>query len=162
VKHSDSAVTGAPRRAWPWVLLGFVMLFGAALVAGAVALADFFEAAARGFDLRIDGERVLTVPEGEASLALLLALVAAALVVAVMVPLAIAVAPLAIAVALALVALGMLVATAAVLAVAAVLLSPLWVPLVLLALALREPRRAGAATARTAARVATQAASPQA
>lgn len=125
--------TRRPRR-WPWVLLAVAVLFVAGVVGAVVVLGTTLDQALGGLDIRIDGERLLTMPHGEAAWWAVAAGVLAGMVMLVVVPLSLL---------LALLVTVLVLATAlvAVLAVGAIALSPLWVLALLLWLALRGSRR---------------------
>lgn len=122
-----------PVRWWPWVLLALAALFVAAVVAGVLLLGTTLDQALGGLDIRVDGERVLAFPQGEAAWWAVAAGVLAGMVMLVVVPLSLLLALL-------IAALALAAAVVAVLAVGALVLSPLWVLALLLWLALRRPR----------------------
>jgi hypothetical protein len=125
----------SPRRMWPWVLLALAVLFVAAVVAGVLLLGDTLDQLLGGLDVHVDGERLLTLPRGEAAWWAVGAAVLAAMVVLVVVPLTLLLA-------LTLTALVLVAALVLTLAAGALALSPLWVLALLLWLALRKPRLA--------------------
>ena len=126
----------APRRLWPWVLGGLLLLSLLALVSGVTALMSMLDSARHGVHVNIDGED-LDVGWSLGSLGLLgllggaLGLLAGLLALLCVVPLT-----------LLLVALGLLLGFGGVLlgvgVVAALVLSPLWGLLLLAWLLLRR------------------------
>jgi amino acid transporter len=128
------------RRRWPWVVLALVLLVVVASVSLATALFGLLGAAQDQIQITINGERWQPMVAGTQPWWLaVFGLAAAALCVAVLVPLAVLLALLA-------VALGVGLALLAVTLVAGVALSPLWLFVLLLWLALR-PRRTAAPSA---------------
>ncbi len=147
--HAFQPVPPAPparrRRHWPWLLAGLVLLGALAAAAMATAWLGLSDAAQHGLHVQIDGDDWnsafadgdrLQAHWGLALAGVILALTAVFVVVTVVVPTAVLLALLA-------AALGIGVVLLAVLAVAAVVLSPLWALALLLWLALR-PRRIAA------------------
>jgi len=128
------------RRVWPWVLGGVLLLVLALLVSGAVALVSLLDSARDGVHLTIDGDEWTPgVLDGASGLVAVLGaafgLMVALLCVLLVVPLTLLLVALGL-------ALGLGGAALAVLLVAAVLLSPLWMLLLILWLVLRPKRRA--------------------
>ena len=123
-----------PRRraVWPWVLLGLLTLVLSAAMVGTAALITLAESAGEGVQVTINGERWdgISLEPGHWPLAFA-GIVTTLLVVLVAVPCTVLLA-------LASAALGVGIALLAVLAVAAVALSPLWLPVLLLWLLLRR------------------------
>ncbi len=128
------------RRWWPWLLLGLLVLGVLAAAALAAALLGLADSAPHGLHVQIDGDDwSTTLIDGEglrahwglALVGLTLALTAVFVVVTVVVPMAVLLGLLA-------AALGIGVALLAVVGVAAVALSPVWLLALLLWLALRR------------------------
>lgn len=134
--HRQAAPAGG-RRVWPWALLALAVLFVAGVVGGVMLLGTTLDQALGGLDVRIDGERIVTVPRGEAAWWAVAAGVLAGMVMLVVVPLSLLLALL-------ITALLLAAAVVAVLAVGALALSPLWVLALVLWLSLRRPRTHGA------------------
>jgi hypothetical protein len=133
------APAAPPRRRWrPWLLAGGLLFVFAALVIVAGVLRELTLLAAPGFDVRVDGEPVWPAEFGFGTMLLALGgVLLALLLVAVVVPVALLLALLGVAVGLG----GPLLL---VLALAALLLSPLWLAGLALWLVLRRPRRPAA------------------
>lgn len=125
----------ARRRGWAWALLAIAVLFVAGVVGGVLVLGGTLDQALGGLDIHVDGERVLTVPRGEAAWWAVAAGLLAGMVMLVVVPLSLLLALL-------IAALGLAAAVVVVLAVSALALSPLWVLALLLWRVLREPQAA--------------------
>jgi hypothetical protein len=138
------AAPAAPRRrVWPWVLAAGVLLAALALAGAAAVLLALADGARHGLNVNIDGEPWdgLLIDSDHGWPALLG--VGVGLVVAVLALLLVL--PLTLLLALGAVALGLIAALFALALVAAVLLSPLWLLVLLLWLVLRR-RPAAAAT----------------
>ena len=130
------------RRRWPWVLLVMLLAMGMAALLGAVSLLDLLVAAQDSWQVSIDGERwhpPFIEPE-HAALAVVAAM-AALFVLLLVLPMAVLLVLAAVALAVALaIALAVGSGVLLVLAVASVLLSPVWLPCLLLWLLLRRRR----------------------
>lgn len=141
-----------PRRLWPWLLGALVLVLALALVVGAVAVVDTLaEAAGDGVHVVLDG---MAWEPGAAVLAAIvgggLALVCAVMMGVLMLLLTLLlVLPLGIAAVLLVAGLGLGVALLALAGVAAVVLSPLWLFVLLLWWMLRSKTSAPAATMST-------------
>ena len=140
----DAAVASAPatgRRLWPWLLLGLLVLTLLLAASGASLLMALADGARDGVNITIDGERWGHFELADEHGALAFAGVMTALTVALVAV------PLALLLALLVAALGFGVALLALAAVAAVMLSPLWLVVLALWLILRR-RPPAAATMR--------------
>jgi len=130
------------RRRWPWVLLAVAVLFVAGVVGGVLALGETLDQALGSVDIRVDGEHLLTVPRGEAAWWAVAAALVAALVALVVL---LVVVPLSVLLALLAAALALVTALAAALGAVLLALSPLWLLVLLVWLALRPRRTSGVA-----------------
>jgi hypothetical protein len=129
-----SAGPASPRALWPWLLLGLTVLLVLLAAGATVELVQWLRQAHDGWELVIDGERIVRHDLGAGQVLLVLGgVLLAALIVLLVVPLAVGVGLLG-------AALGVGVALLALLAVAALALSPLWLPVLLLWLVLRRTR----------------------
>jgi hypothetical protein len=118
-----------------WLLLALLLTFVATVVGAVLVLGELAGQTLGNFDIRIDGERLLTLPGSEAAWWAIGAALLAALVVIIVVPLTLL---------LALVITGLALAAVVIvlLGVTAVALSPLWVVALVLWLALRQKKPA--------------------